>query len=293
MFDPAAPIEASVTPDTLQSLSESSKACIKRLLAHFSNSTESKYLLSSEPGGKLAAVLVLLYEEEGELRVLLTTRSKSLRTHPGQTALPGGRVDAEDDNFVVTAMREANEEVGLPLNCPDIHVLGLLDPQISLYRIGVAPVVALLTKPDILRSLKAAEDEVDRIFSHPLEAILDPSIAKKEKLVDIGSEDWPYQDDFYNTSDSQVPLLGNMTYRMHRFRSSASPIKGMTAEVLIKTAEIAYNKSPVYDHFAPGQLRDFAGIMAALKQASKEALNGTAPLASIPIPAPTPGTGGH
>ena len=54
--------------------------------------------------GKLAAVLVLLYEENGELRVLLTTRSKSLRTHPGQTALPGGRVDAEDDNFVVTAV---------------------------------------------------------------------------------------------------------------------------------------------------------------------------------------------
>jgi hypothetical protein len=94
-------------------------------------------------------------------------------------------------------MREAHEEVGLPLNCPDIHVLGLLDAQISLYKISVAPVVALLTKPDILRSLKAAEDEVDRIFSHPLEAVLDPSIAKKENLVDIGSEDWPYQTDVY------------------------------------------------------------------------------------------------
>lgn len=57
------------------------------------------YLLdgrSSEPGGKLAAVLVLLYEKDGELRVLLTTRSKKLRTHAGQTALPGGRVDEED-----------------------------------------------------------------------------------------------------------------------------------------------------------------------------------------------------
>ena len=53
-----------------------------------------------------AAVLVLLYEQpEGTLRVLLTTRAKTLRTHPGQTALPGGRMDDSDASIVETAVR--------------------------------------------------------------------------------------------------------------------------------------------------------------------------------------------
>lgn len=55
---------------------------------------------------KLAAVLVLLYERAGGggLRVLLTTRSKELRSHPGQTALPGGKVDDDDAGVVETAV---------------------------------------------------------------------------------------------------------------------------------------------------------------------------------------------
>jgi 8-oxo-dGTP pyrophosphatase MutT (NUDIX family) len=52
-------------------------------------------------------VLVLLYEQAGELRVLLTTRSKSLRAHPGQTALPGGKADEGDESLVWTAVSAA------------------------------------------------------------------------------------------------------------------------------------------------------------------------------------------
>jgi len=55
----------------------------------------------------LAAVLVMLYERpggRGGLRVLLTTRSKELRSHPGQTALPGGKVDKTDAGVVETAV---------------------------------------------------------------------------------------------------------------------------------------------------------------------------------------------
>jgi len=55
----------------------------------------------------LAAVLVVLYERpggRGGLRVLLTTRSKELRSHPGQTALPGGKVDKTDAGVVETAV---------------------------------------------------------------------------------------------------------------------------------------------------------------------------------------------
>ena len=54
------------------------------------------------PLKRLAGVLVLLFERAGELRVLLTTRSKNLRSHPGETALPGGKKDDTDSSFVIT-----------------------------------------------------------------------------------------------------------------------------------------------------------------------------------------------
>lgn len=54
----------------------------------------------------VAAVLVLLYEKAGSLRVLLTTRSKSLRSHPYQTALPGGKFDEEDADMTTTAVSQ-------------------------------------------------------------------------------------------------------------------------------------------------------------------------------------------
>ncbi|KAG6827670.1 hypothetical protein H0H92_010834 [Tricholoma furcatifolium] len=210
------------------------------------------------------AALSSFSAEAGELRVLLTTRSKTLRTHPGQTALPGGRVDDTDASFIETAYREAHEEVGLPLNSPDIHTIAVLEPSISMYKIVVVPIVAILTRPSLLKELKAEESEVACIFTHPLRAVLDPIIARSEPLVDIGTEDWPYEVELYSTSDSVVPILNNMIYRMHRFRSSASPIKGLTADLLTKTAKIAFDREPSYEQYAPGQLRTFEEISKAL-----------------------------
>lgn len=94
--------------------------------------------------------------------------------------------------------REANEEVALPLNSDEIHTLCTLEPFLSAHKLIVTPVVALLTNPAILERLKASEPEVSFIFSHPLEALLDPELAKSDPLVPIGSEDWPY------TSELQV-----------------------------------------------------------------------------------------
>lgn len=172
---------------------------------------------------KLAAVLVLLYETGGELRVLLTTRSKHLRAHPGQTALPGGKADETDDDLVYTAVRfphclpschsllvcqsypplfgqqfrEAYEEVGLACSSPDIHTLCTLSPFLSQAQLIVTPVVAFLTNPAVLGTLKPSVSEVDRIFTHPLEAVLDPSLSKKESLVPRGSEDWSYPEELH------------------------------------------------------------------------------------------------
>ncbi|KAF7773689.1 hypothetical protein Agabi119p4_5856 [Agaricus bisporus var. burnettii] len=235
-----------ISQEILRGLSVQSKGPIERLANFLANTHLPD--LTPYPRSRLAAVLVLLYEEEGALRVLLTTRSKALRTHAGQTALPGGRVDEGDKTFVETALREAYEEVQLPLGSLDIHVLGVHEPFLSLHKLLVTPVFALLTRSDLLGELKPSEEEVSKIFSHPLEAVLDPQLSEHEaNLAALGSEDWPYATTYYNTSDTQVVMLGNTTYRMHRFRTSASPIKGLTSDILIKAAQIAYGREAVYE----------------------------------------------
>ncbi len=63
---------------------------------------------------KRASVLIPLLESEGELFVLLTQRSKQLRSHAGQVSFPGGKQDTQDANSLETALRETHEEIGLP-----------------------------------------------------------------------------------------------------------------------------------------------------------------------------------
>ncbi|KAF8895597.1 hypothetical protein BD779DRAFT_1434223 [Infundibulicybe gibba] len=223
---------------------------------------------SAIPKNKLAAVLVLLYEQAGELHVVLTTRSKSLRTHAGQTACPGGRLEDSDEDLIATAYREANEEVSLPFPAPPnipIYTVTTLEPFISLHRLVVTPVVALLLQPEkVLPFLKAQDCEVAAIFDHPLRAIQDPDgyfglvgsegDRRRETLSKKGTEDWIYDTEFHNTTDSIVPFLSNTEYRMHRFRSRGSPVKGLTSDILIKTAEIAFGESMAYDRYAATQI---------------------------------------
>lgn len=106
----------------IESLSDESRLCVERLV-RAGNELEKLDLWvfdaiqvlrldrllnrSDQPREKLAAVLVLLYQKAGELRVVLTTRSKLLRAHPGQTSLPGGKVDESDPSLTYTAVSTA------------------------------------------------------------------------------------------------------------------------------------------------------------------------------------------
>ncbi|KAH8983187.1 hypothetical protein EDB92DRAFT_1891481 [Lactarius akahatsu] len=135
-------------------------------------------------------------------------------------------------------------------------MLCTLDPFVSQHKVIVMPVVALLDDVSILDGLRAAPGEVAHIFDHPLEALLDPELARDEKL------DWPYEAELYNFTDG--PWLGPM-YRMHRFRSTASPVKGLTADILLATAGIAYAREPVFQRWGPGQLRTYAEVQRAVE----------------------------
>jgi 8-oxo-dGTP pyrophosphatase MutT (NUDIX family) len=73
-----------------------------------------------------AAVLVPLYESDGELHAVFTKRRDDLRRHPGEISFPGGRRDEDDRDLLATSLREAEEEIGLPVDSVD--VLGALQP---------------------------------------------------------------------------------------------------------------------------------------------------------------------
>src|SRR2546425_1117885 len=78
------------------------------------------------PNARRSAVLLALYEQDEQLFLAFIRRSNSLRNHSGQIAFPGGGVDPEDTSLVMTALREAREEIGL---APErATILGMLPP---------------------------------------------------------------------------------------------------------------------------------------------------------------------
>lgn len=99
--------------------------------------------------------------------LLLTRRSATLRKHAGQVAFPGGMRDAEDESLVITALREAQEEVAIPPEAVD--VVGVLPPVTSSTGFQVTPVVGII-QPGL--RWHPNEGEVESVFEMPLEEAL-------------------------------------------------------------------------------------------------------------------------
>ncbi|WP_271409015.1 CoA pyrophosphatase [Pseudomonas sp. Q1-7] len=109
-----------------------------------------------------AAVLVPVTRGD-EPELVLTLRASGLSTHGGEVAFPGGRRDPEDPDLIRTALREAEEEVGLPPGL--VEVIGPLSTLVSRHGIKVTPYVGLV--PDFVE-YKANDGEIDSVFSVPL-----------------------------------------------------------------------------------------------------------------------------
>lgn len=115
-----------------------------------------------------AAVLVPIIDRT-EPGLLLTLRTADLRTHAGQVAFPGGRLDPGED-AVAAALREAYEETGL--DPAGVDVIGTLDPYRTITNYVVTPVIALIA-PDLM--LTPHDGEVAAIFEVPLAFVTDPA----------------------------------------------------------------------------------------------------------------------
>ena len=130
-----------------------------------------------------AAVLVPLVQRASGLQVLLTRRTDHLRDHAGQISFPGGRAEAHDDGPVATALREAEEEVGLQQD--RVQVIGQMPVYTTVTRFVVTPVVALVLPPFtlVLDSFEVAE-----AFEVPLQHLMNPAHHQRHTFNFDGGE---------------------------------------------------------------------------------------------------------
>lgn len=135
-----------------------------------------------------AAVLVPVVDRGDEATVILTKRTDNLRSHSGQIAFPGGRVDPTDPSAEHAALRETEEEIGL--GAAFIDIVGRLPDYVSGSGYRIAPVLSIV-RPDFLLTIN--RDEVDDAFEVPLRFLMDPRNHRRDSRI------WENQERFFYT----------------------------------------------------------------------------------------------
>jgi 8-oxo-dGTP pyrophosphatase MutT (NUDIX family) len=119
-------------------------------------------------GATNAAVLVPLYLDHGRLHAVFTRRQDDLRRHPGEISFPGGRYDEGEPDLRATALREANEEIGLPKDA--VEIVGALQPTPTIATgYAVYPFVGLI---EAGRTWTPSANEVAEVLELPLDELL-------------------------------------------------------------------------------------------------------------------------
>jgi 8-oxo-dGTP pyrophosphatase MutT (NUDIX family) len=162
--------------------------------------------------GRPAAVAALLVDRGGAPHVPLIVRGVDAPAHPGQIALPGGRVEVSDPDLAAAALREAFEELGVPRE--RVEVLGLLDDVPTPTNFVITPVVARLDAAGL--AYRPDPREVASWFEAPLAAFADRAAAE-----DLGER-----------------TLAGVTYRLRAYRVGEHRVWGATARVLEQIAEL-------------------------------------------------------
>ena len=117
-----------------------------------------------------AAVLVPLYQDDGQWKALFTRRTETVESHRGQVSFPGGQVEPGDPGPAEAALRETEEEIGL--RAADVEILGQLSPLLTVTQFLISPVVGRFPWPYPLR---VNAREVASAFGVPLRWLSDPA----------------------------------------------------------------------------------------------------------------------
>ena len=130
-----------------------------------------------------SAVLLPLFTLDNEPHMLFTRRTDDVKHHQGEISFPGGAWEPVDTDLVATALREAEEEIGLKTK--DVTILGRLDDFESIHGYHVVPYVGCFDAP---YRYEADPREIDEIIEVPLKRLRDPSIFRVEDWVHRGRQ---------------------------------------------------------------------------------------------------------
>ncbi|MFB6177026.1 MAG: CoA pyrophosphatase [Halobaculum sp.] len=158
-----------------------------------------------------AAVLAPVFSREGEHHVIFTRRADDLGEHPGQMSFPGGGAEPEDADLRATALREADEEIGLTPG--EVSVVGQLDEIETVSEYAVSPFVGRV--PD--RRYVPDDREVAEIVSVPVSELTDR--------------------DNYESERRDHPRYGSI--RLHFFHVDGYTVWGATGRMLVQLLELA------------------------------------------------------
>lgn len=160
-----------------------------------------------------AAVLLPLYEKEGEYYILLTKRTQDLEHHKGQICFPGGAHHRQDRSLRDTALRETYEEIGVPPE--DVEILGELDNMGTLTsNFLITPFVGIIPYP---YEFSINENEIEELIEVPLSALADEKNYREE----------PY-------------TIEGTTYMGSVFEYNGKVIWGATARILKQFLELVF-----------------------------------------------------
>jgi 8-oxo-dGTP pyrophosphatase MutT (NUDIX family) len=134
-----------------------------------------------KPHLKKAAVLMLFYSKNKELYILMTKRTEDVEHHKGQISFPGGSYDDVDGDLVMTALRESEEEIGLPREV--VRVLGVFDEYETPSAFSITPVIA---SAETLPPLTPHAVEVAEILEVQLSLFMDKRNERVERRAPFG-----------------------------------------------------------------------------------------------------------
>ncbi|MEF8784354.1 MAG: CoA pyrophosphatase [Haloarculaceae archaeon] len=158
-----------------------------------------------------AAVIAPVIERDEEPSLLFTKRADHLSDHPGQMSFPGGGHEPEDEDLWATALREADEEIGLQAN--EVERVGRLDDIRTVTRYSVRPYVARI--PD--REYEPGDEEVAEI-----------AVLSLSDITDL---------DNYESERRDHPYYGEI--RLHFFYVDGYTVWGATARMLVQFLDLA------------------------------------------------------
>ncbi|KAH8966991.1 hypothetical protein BDL97_03G054700 [Sphagnum fallax] len=218
------------------------------------HATRDLQTVASPGGGRQRRAVAVVKGGEWELRAprqRLSMFWPSVCSTAGEVALPGGKRDEEDEDDAATALREAQEEIGLEPS--QVRVVAVFEPFLSKHLLAVTPVVGLLRENSKFTPT-GNPAEVESIFDTPLEMFLKEKTIFSSELK--GNElqcVYKLQDEAHRYKDQ---IWQDTVYRVHFFNFETLDgvkysIWGLTASILIRAACVIFQRQPAFMEVAP------------------------------------------